>query len=228
MNTPDNAGHRQRLKERFLKTGIESLQDYEVLELLLTFTIPRKDTKPIAKELIRQFKTVNGVLNADPVLLNEIEGIGKQTAAFFAIIREAGTWCLKERIEKVSAITQRNDVDTYLRFHFGHKKDEFIAALFLDNGNHVLGTDIIAQGTVNQCALYPRAILEKALKFKAGSIILAHNHPGGSVNPSEADWQITERLFEIGRLLDIPLMDHIIISLDRVISLREMSRWPRK
>jgi DNA repair protein RadC len=227
MNTSDNSGHRARLRERFLNAGIESLGDYEILELLLSFAIPRKDTKPIAKDLIKRFKSVNGVLNASIDALSEIEGVGTQTAALLSLVKEVGAYCLKERVDKGSVVSQRKQVEEYLRMHLGHRKDEYIAALFLDTGNHVLATEIIAEGTVNQCALYPRIILEKALKYKAAAIIIAHNHPGGSVHPSEPDWQITHRLIELGRLLDLSVLDHLIVSQDTVISLRELPRWPR-
>lgn len=228
MNTIDTTGHRQRIRDRLLKSGIESLQDYEIIELLLTFIIPRKDTKQIAKDLVKKYRSINGILNAEPASLMEINGIGKAAAAFLVLVKEVGAYCLREKVDKGSVVAQRKQVEEYLRMNLGHRKDEYIAALFLDTGNHVLAAEIIAEGTVNQCALYPRIILEKALKYKAASLILAHNHPGGSVHPSEPDWQITHRLIELGRLLDLSVLDHLIVSQDTVISLRELPRWPQK
>ena len=123
-------------------------------------------------------------------------------------------------------IGHRRDVEEYLRFYFGRRRDEYVAALFLGNRNQVLETEVIAGGTVNQCAVYPRTIMEKALHYGAASIILAHNHPGGGLRPSEADWILTERLFAICALLEIPLLDHLIISQQEVVSLKEFPRWP--
>lgn len=220
-------GHRARLLNRFVNNGLSALHDHEILELLLTFVIPRKDTKPIARELIQKFKTIGSVINAPADELVKINGIGERTASLFPLIRDIMAHCLKERFEKQEAVSHRRDVEEYLRFYFGLRRDEFVAALFLDNGNHVLRTEIVAEGTVNQCALYPRSVIEKALRCGAASIILAHNHPGGGINPSEADWQITERIFTVGKLLEIPLLDHIIICSQKVVSLREMSRWPK-
>jgi DNA repair protein RadC len=106
------------------------------------------------------------------------------------------------------------------------RRDEYVAVLFLGNRNQVIETEIIAEGTVNQCAVYPRVIMERALRYHATSIIIAHNHPGGGLKPSEADWVLTGRLFAICTLLEIPLLDHLVISHDEVVSLRDMPRWP--
>jgi DNA repair protein RadC len=124
-------------------------------------------------------------------------------------------------------MTHRQDVEEYLRFYFGQRRDEYVAALYLDSSNHILQTTIIAEGTVNQCAIYPRNIIAQALRCGAASIILTHNHPSGGLTPSEADWLITERMFTIGKMLEIPLLDHIIISHCRVSSLRDLPRWPK-
>jgi DNA repair protein RadC len=221
-------GHRARLLERFGRAGIESFHDYEILELLLAYAIPRRDTKSIAKELLARFNTVTRALNAAPEELERVPGIGRRAALLLRLVREIGAWCLRENFTRQSVIAHRGDVEAYLRFHFGGRRDEFVAALFLDTGNHVLETSVIGEGTVNQCTIYPRAILEKAMRAGAASLIIAHNHPGGATEPSDADWQITNRLFSVCRLLDIPLLDHILIVQDRVVSLRDLPRWPTK
>ena len=219
-------GHRKRLLDRYLQSGISSLHPHEILELLLTFVIPRKDTKPIAHELITRYKTIGTVVNTPIEELTHIEGLGERSAAIFPLIRDLIGVCLNEKYAKKNAISHRRDVEEYLRFYFGQCRDEFVAALFLDNANHILRTEILSEGTVNQCAVYPRSVIEKALHYGAASVILAHNHPGGSINPSEADWLITERLCTVGKLLEIPLLDHIIICHHKVVSLRELPRWP--
>jgi len=224
---PAHAGHRGRLLERFMNNGLCALHPHEILELLLTFTIPRRDTKPIARALLAKYRTVSSVMNASAEEMRNVDGIGERSASLFTLIRELISFCLKEKYESQSIISHRKDVEEYLRFSFGQRRDEYVASIFLDNANHILKTDIIAEGTVNQCAVYPRTIVEKALRCGAASIILAHNHPGGGLNPSEPDWIITERLIAIGKLLEIPLLDHIIIASQKVISLRELPRWPK-
>lgn len=224
--TAANSGHRNRLLERYLKKDFDSLHTHEVLELLLTFIIPRRDTKKSAKLLLKRFGTISGVCNAPREELEQVEGIGKKSAALLRLIGDVIGVCLKERFVKQDVLSRREDVEAYLRMTLGYRSDEYFAALFLDAGNHVIMTEIVAEGTVNQCAIYPRDIIRKALGCRAVSFIIAHNHPGGTTVPSEADWKVTERLFTAGRVLELPLLDHVLICSDKVISLREMSRWP--
>ncbi|HEX3020532.1 MAG TPA: DNA repair protein RadC [Chitinispirillaceae bacterium] len=221
-----SCGHRSRLLQRYIGAGIDSLHLHEIVELLLTYAIPRRDTKQIAHQLVTRFKTISSVLNASEDELIRINGITTRSATLFHLLRDVMAICLKERYEKQDLITHRRDVEEYLRFYFGHRKDEYVAAIFLDNSNHILQTEIVAEGTVNQCAVYPRLIIERALRCSATSMIIAHNHPGGALTPSEADWLITERIFTIGKMLELPLIDHIIISHHKVISLRDLPRWP--
>jgi DNA repair protein RadC len=219
-------GHRKRLLERFMENGLGALHLHEIVELILTFAIPRRDTKPIARELVRRYRSLSALLNADPRELAAVDGCGNRSASLFFLLREIMAYSLKEKYERKSIIAHRHDVEEYLRFYFGQRRDEYVAALFLGNKNQVLETEIIAEGTVNQCVVYPRMIMEKALRYGAASIIIAHNHPGGGLRPSESDWTLTERLFVICKLLDIPLLDHLIISQQEVVSLKELPRWP--
>jgi DNA repair protein RadC len=219
-------GHRLRLLERYLKNGIDAFHPHEILELLLTFSIQQKDTKAPAKELLRRYKTISAVCNAPVDDLQKIKDIGSRSAALLSLMRDVLAYCLKERYERSDIIAHRNDVESYLRLFFGYRCDEFVAALYLDAANHVVQTEVIAEGTVNQCVLFPRTVIEKALRYRAASMIIAHNHPGGTPVPSEQDWQITERLFSAGKLLDIPLFDHILICSEKVVSLRDLPRWP--
>jgi DNA repair protein RadC len=221
-----STGHHLRLRERYLAHGIDALHPVEVIELLLTYTIHRRDTKVIARKLIDRFKSLNGVCNAPVEELRNIRGIGHKSAALLVLVRDLLAYCLRERYEHHTIITHRSDVESYLRINFGYRNDEYVAAFFLDTANRLKQTDIIAEGTVNQCALFPRTVIEKALRCSAASMIIAHNHPGGTPMPSEQDWQLTERLFSAGKLLDISLVDHIIICAQKTVSLRELSRWP--
>jgi len=221
-------GHRSRLLDRFAKNGIESLHHHEILELLLTFVIQRKDTKQTAKLLLQQYKTISGVCNAPPAELAKVEGIGRKSALLLSFLRDLLATCLREKFERADIISSRRDVEAYLTFLYGYRRDEYVAALFLDSAHHILATEIIAEGTVNQCVLYPRRIIEKALQCGAASLLIAHNHPGGTLKPSESDWQITERLYNVGKLLDLPLIDHVIICREGTVSLLDLSRWPGK
>jgi DNA repair protein RadC len=220
-------GHRTRLLERFARSGLSAFHDHEIIELLLTYAIPRKDTKKIAKDLLQQYKTVGTIINTPPDQLMEVDGIGERSALLISLLKEIMALCLREKYEKQSAIAHRRDVEEYLRFHFGHRRDEYVAALYLDNANHVLETTILATGTVNQCTVYPRNVVERALRCGAASVIIAHNHPGGGLKPSDADWLITKRLCAIGKLLEIPLLDHILITKEDVMSLRALPQWPK-
>lgn len=225
-SAPACRGHHLRLRERYLARGIDALHPVEVIELLLTYTIHRKNTKEIARKLIDRFGSVNGVCNAPVEELLNIGGIGLKSAALFTLVRDLLAYCLRERCSHQCVITCSSDVMSYLRINFGYRNDEYVAALFLDNANRLKRTEIIAEGTINQCAVYPRSVIEKAIRSGAASMIIAHNHPGGTPLPSEQDWQLTERLFSAARLLDISLIDHIIICAQKTVSLRELPRWP--
>ncbi|MDR0330945.1 MAG: DNA repair protein RadC [Chitinispirillales bacterium] len=219
-------GHRGRLLGKYIKSGIRALSDYEILELLLTFALPRKDTKPIAKSLIARYGTVSAAVNAPMGELCEIGGLGERSAALFALFKDTMAYCLSETCVEKPVAAHRGDIEKYLRFNFGHSRDEFVAAIFLDNGNHILGIEVIAQGTVNRCVIIPRKIMECAMKHSAASFILVHNHPAGTAAASEEDWKTTERLYVAGKAIDIPLVDHIIISKNKTVSMRELRRWP--
>jgi DNA repair protein RadC len=224
--TAAHEGHRKRLRERFEHKGLAALHPHEIIELILTYTIPRCNTNDIAHALWERYKSLSALLNASPKDIQRVSGIGERSVSLFRLVGEVMGYCLKERYNRQSIISHRHDVEEYLRFSFAYCRNEYLAVLYLGNRNQVLETAIIAEGTVNQCTVHPRAIIEKALHYAATSLIIAHNHPGGGQAPSEADWVLTERLFEICRLMEIPLHDHLIISAEGVTSLKEAARWP--
>ncbi len=217
--------HRERLRKRFEASGTTGFHDYEIIELLLTFVIPRKDTKQTAKDLISEFSSIGGIINSEKDRLKKYPGITDRGAMLFSLIKEISGICLREKFSQGKLIQHREDVENYLRFNFSHKRVEFIAGVFLDGGNRIIETEILAEGAPNQCMIYPRTVIKKALEIDAVSIILAHNHPGGSLSPSDSDWRLTHRMQKIGSLLEVPLLDHLIILPEKIISLREMSRW---
>jgi DNA repair protein RadC len=220
------SGHRQRLLDRFRKNSLDGFHDYEVLELLLAFIIPRKDTKPVARQLLSRFNSISGVLNAPAAEIVKVPGMGVRTAELLFAFRDISSYCLKEKLGRQSIIEKRSDVEEYLKFNFGMKREEFVAAVYLDSGNRCLATEILAEGTVNQCAIYPRKVVEAGLSHGAAGLILAHNHPGGTLTPSKADWNITERLHTAGKQVDMHLLDHLIICGEKIISLRDLPQWP--
>jgi DNA repair protein RadC len=221
-----SSGHRERLLQKYAERGLHAFSNYEVLEFLLTFALPRIDTKPLAKELLARYGTVSAVINAPIDELCQIKGLGRRSAVLLTLVKDVISYSLKEGIVNKPLIYHRGDVEEYLRSCFGHRRDEYVAALYLDNGNRVLGIDIVAEGTVNRCVIFPRKVIEGAIKRSAASFILIHNHPGGTAAASEEDWKTTERIHNAGKQVDIPMHDHIIISKDTVISLREFKRWP--
>jgi len=214
------------LLEKYSERGLSAFSGYEILEFLLTFALPRIDTKPLAKALLGRYGTVSAVINAPLDELCEIKGLGKRSAALLTLVKDAAEYSLRERVTDKPVISQRGDVENYLRSCLGDRREERVIALYLDNGNRVLGDEIVAEGTVNRCVIFPRKVIEGAIKRSATAFILVHNHPGGTAAASEEDWKTTERLCSAGKQIDIPMLDHIIISKDKAVSLREFKRWP--
>ncbi len=221
-----SSGHRGRLLEKYAERGLSAFSGYEVLEFLLTYAFSRIDTKPLAKELLARYGTVSAVINAPFDELCEIKGLGRRSAALLTLVKDMIAYSLREGVVDKPIITQRGDVENYLRSKLRERRDECVIALYLDNGNRVLGDEIVAEGTVNRCVIFPRKVMEGAMKRSAASFILVHNHPGGTAAASEEDWKTTERLCNAGKQIDIPMLDHIIISKDKAVSLREFKRWP--
>jgi len=206
-------GHRERLRERFVKGGFTGFHDYEVLELLLTFIFRQGDVKPLAKELIKTFGSFSKVLDASVTELEMVKGMGKASALNLHAFRETMAYYFqnhattdKEQITKMSALVEM------LRASIVHKPNEVLFAIFLNAKNEVLATKELGEGTVSQASAFPRRIVEEALKHKATSIILAHNHPGGVAEPSEHDESITAEIQKALALVEISLQDHIILA----------------
>jgi DNA repair protein RadC len=209
---PHYHGHRQRLRQRLLQGGIEAIKDYEALELLLAYAIPRKDTKPLAKALIEKFGSLRKVFEAEPEELLQVEGIGERTASFLKIIPAVFELSLKEDILNKPVFNSPDRVVDYLKVSMGGSSDEQFRVLFLDNQNRLIKEVIISEGTVDQAHVYPRKVLEKALNHRASGMILVHNHPGGSPAPSNADISLTNKLRELSTELNIRLLDHLVIT----------------
>lgn len=225
MSRPDpkKAGHRSRLRAKFLKTGIGSLHDYEVIELLLTLATPMKDCKPQAKAALEKFKTLKKVLEASTEDLIKIYGIGRKNVFGIKLFQAIAERYLKENIskEELQSLKTPKSVYDYLFQSMQKEKKEIFKVLFLDSANKVIDISEIFRGTVDQAVIYPREVIKSALDNSATRLIFAHNHPSGNPKPSEHDIEITKKLKNSCDSVDIEILDHIIIGDGRYYSFRE-------
>lgn len=205
-------GHRERLRHRFLKGGRQALPDYELLELLLTYVIPRRDTKPLAKELLRKHRSFNSVLSQAKDRLEAVKGMGKEASTFILVIRACIERYLEQRIERRKSIASPLEVMQFVRAQLGAKQRECLMALYLSDGKRVLHHAIITEGTVNRTAFYPREIIRQGLVHNATGVIMVHNHPEGEPVPSDQDLEMTRKLEQIAAPLSIDILDHIIVT----------------
>lgn len=211
-NRSDNYGHRSRLRERFFKAGLDGFHDHEVLELILTYVIPRRDVKPVAKDLLREFKTLGSVLDAPRERLQKIEGVGEQAAGFLNLIPRLVARYLNDRWKKRRVFSSIKDAAEFLVNQLKAEKTEVFLCLNLSSQNALLAAEKIQEGTVNRATVYPRLVVESAIKHSATAVILAHNHPGGLPRPSDADRRLTRKIKRIFQEIDITLHDHIIVA----------------
>ena len=218
---PHYLEHRHRLKMRYLDSGAGALHDYEVLELLLFFAISRKDLKPLAKRLIEKFGSLRGVLDAEPREIEAVPGAGRQSALLIRLVKDLGSLYLREKAGEKPQISSTRELLDYCMASMGGLKDERFSVVYLNARNRIVKTEVIQEGIVNQAVVYPRRVLENALKYKASAVILVHNHPSGHVRPSEADIRLTRALQETARVLEILVHDHIIVGGNRYFSFRE-------
>ncbi len=219
---PSYAGHRQRLRERFLSQGEKALADYEILEILLFSAFPRKDVKPLAKELIKKFGSFSAVLNADIHRLLEVDGIGKTAVAHIKIAQAAALRMLKEDHHKRPVLSNWHSLMDYLRMAMGHLQIEQFRVLFLNAKNELIADEIQQEGTINATPIYPREIIRRALDLGATALILVHNHPSGDIKPSQADIDVTQQIMTAGNALSIEVHDHIIVGKSQTGSLKSM------
>jgi DNA repair protein RadC len=218
METSSQEGHRKRLRERFNQSGLEAFLDYEIVELLLTLGTPRKDCKSQAKEAIQRFKTLRGVLEASPEQLQEVRGIGPTHVFVIRFIQELARQFLKEQLLDRPYCRSSREVFDYLYYSMRDLKKEVCKVMFLDSQNHVLGIEDLCEGTLNASAVYPREIIQSAVKHHAMALIFVHNHPAGNPQPSDNDRQITQDLVFAAGVMQIKVLDHIVIGDNRYFS----------
>lgn len=215
-------GHRERLRERFMISGHNSITHYELIELILFLVQPRVDVKPTAKCLLETFGSLGKVLEASPEKLKKIVGIGEKSIIAFKIIRAALHMALEEKILNKPILSCWSDVINYCRFRMENLDIEQVMVIFVDQKHRVIHHEMIQKGTINQSAIYPREILKRALEVSALGILLVHNHPSGDPTPSEADQKVTSLIKESSEKLGIFLLDHIIIGKSSYVSFKKI------
>lgn len=217
MSTHD--GHRQRLKKLFLKEGLDNFYDYQALELLLYYCIPRKDTNPIAHSLIDTFGSLSQVLEAPVEELMRVEGVGEHAATFLHLVTEVGRYYLVNRGSQVKILPTIEDCAKYMLPYFFGRRNETVFLLCLDAKCKVLCCRELGEGTVNSAAISVRKIMETALTVNATTVVLAHNHPSGIAVPSGDDIQTTRRIAAALSAVEIHLADHIVVADDDYVSM---------
>ncbi|MXO90531.1 RadC family protein [Pontixanthobacter aquaemixtae] len=214
------AGHRARLRKRLLEGGAEALADYEVLEYLLFAAIKQGDTKPVAKALIDHFGSLSAVLNAEPEALQRVKGVGQTSAAALKSVALAARRMARSEVEQKPVLGSWQALLDYLTIDMAHLTVERVRVLYLNARNRLILDHHVGDGSVDEAAIHPREVIRRGLDIGATALILVHNHPSGSPEPSRADIQITGRIAEAGRLLGITVHDHVIIGRDGHVSLR--------
>jgi DNA repair protein RadC len=216
-----NIGHRQRLKDRLLQSGLEGFLDYEIVELLLTLGTPRKDCKPIAKAAISNFGSLTNVLSASIEELQQVDGIGPSNAFAILLFHELLIRYTKESIKDSALLDSPESVYAYLKAKIGNSKKENFVILYLDTKNKLI-VDEISVGTLNASLVHPREVFQKAILYNSSHIIVAHNHPSGDHTPSNDDILTTRRLVEAGKILGITVADHIVVSVNGYTSMKNV------
>ena len=213
-------GHRERLRTKLLTRGAEALDDYEILEVLLMAFIPRRDVKPIAKALERQFGGLSAILAAPAEALIKVDGVGETVAAYLKAINELHSRAALEELKTREVISSWSALIEYVRREIQHETREQFRVIFLDRKNHLILDEIMGRGTVDHAPVYPREIARRALEVQCSSLILVHDHPSGDPKPSRADIEITREIIDVLQPFDISVHDHLIVGTSGVVSFR--------
>jgi DNA repair protein RadC len=217
---PHYHGHRERLRTRFREAGAEALADYEMLELLLFRSIPRQDTKPLAKALIARFGTLAEVLGASEGRLRSVGGIGEATILDLKLVAAAAQRLARGSVMKRPILSSWSAVLDYCRSAMAFEEKEQFRILFLDKKNAIIADEVQQTGTVDHTPVYPREVVKRALELASTAIILVHNHPSGDPTPSQADVTMTRQIVEAAKPLGITVHDHVIIGREGHASLK--------
>lgn len=212
MSDDHKKGHRERLKARFRKGGADALADYELLELQLMSAIPRRDVKPLAKDLIKEFGSYAEVISASPERLSEISGIGDNVITTLKLAEASAQKFAQGLVMEKPVLSNWQALINYCSAQMAYKNTEQFRVLFLDRQNRLIGDEKMQEGTIDHTPVYPREIIKRALELGSTAIILVHNHPSGDPTPSREDIEMTKKIAEAGKQLGVMLHDHLIIS----------------
>ena len=216
---PLYAGHRERIRQRFIHGGFSGMLPYEVMEALLTIVLPRKDVKPLAKQLIERYENISQVLELPLEKLEKLPGISRITAIKLKMLRELVVYLLQEKfVSSGNLLDNPEAAINFIRMKIGAQKHEWCMAIFLDSHHHLISFHIISEGTVNYIFSYRRNIVEMALNEHASGVIIAHNHPSGVCEPSAEDINSTAELWKTLNEIDVKLLDHFIVCRDKAYS----------
>lgn len=208
----NNEGHRQRLRDKFQKSGLDGFHDYEIIELLLTLGTPRKDCKQPAKDALKKFGSLKAVLEAAPKDLQEIKGIGNNNVFGLKIAQAVSRRYLADRIIDTDFIRSSDEVLEYLKHNLRDKNREMFLVIYLNGRNRILKMEKLFEGTLSTSVVYPREVIKRALDNDAAALVFVHNHPSGNPNPSQDDLTITKQLKAAAQAIDISVHDHLIIA----------------
>jgi DNA repair protein RadC len=219
---PNYSGHRQRLRQRFVKNGLDGFAEYEVVELLLTLAIPRADVKPVAKALLERFGTLRAILDAPIEDLAKVHGVGEISAISLKLVRQTTNLYLQQSAETRECLSNWDTMTQFWRMKIGALTNETFNIAYLDSGLRLLrdGVETI-EGTIDRATVYPRRIMESALRRGAAVLVFAHNHPSGNVKPSNEDKQMTALLVMAAKTVSLQVLDHLVVSADKVYSFRQ-------
>ncbi|GLQ07293.1 RadC family protein [Sneathiella chinensis] len=215
-------GHRERLRQRVLTKGADSIADYELLEMLLFAASPRGDTKPLAKMLLREFGSLPRIFAASPEQLKAVPKVGEAAIAILKVAEVLGQKLLREKVERSNILGSWQALLEYCQGVMGQKQVEHFRVLFLNNKNHLIADEVQQTGTVNHTAVYPREVVKRALELGATALILVHNHPSGDTTPSKADISMTGEIMSAATALNIRVHDHIIVSASESTSMKSL------
>ena len=217
---PHYYGHRDRLRARFSGVGGDALPDYELLEIVLFRSIPRRDVKPIAKDLLRRFGSFAEVLAAPPALLSEVDGVGESVVTDLKIVEAAARRFAKGAVARRPVLSSWTSVIDYCRTAMAFSEKEQCRLLFLDRRNALIADEVQQSGTIDHTPVYPREVVKRALELSASAVILVHNHPSGDPTPSSADIKMTREIVDVAKPLGIVVHDHIIVGREGHASLK--------
>jgi DNA repair protein RadC len=216
---PHYHGHRERLRARFMEAGAQALADYEMLELVLFRAVPRRDVKPLAKDLLLKFGSFAEVISASAERLKQ-EGLGEAAVIELKVVQAAAQRLARGEVKKRTAMSSGTAVIDYIRTAQAFAEKEQFRILFLDKKNRVIADEVQQQGTVDHTPVYPREVVKRALELSATALILVHNHPSGDPTPSQADVEMTRQVAQVARTLGIQVLDHVIVGKDGHASLK--------